>query len=571
MLDSTPVSPTPKSKLLLWILIFLLGAWIRSIDLDRPADGRVREAWRECDYAAVARNFHQEGMNILQPRIDWRGNGPGFAEMEFPLLPWLTAVSYRMFGVHPEAGRVIAWLFSLAALLIFFFLAARLLSPDAALIAGLAFALAPLPVRVSNALQPEGPMLFFYILAVWAFLRWLDRDSPGRFALAVFATAAVILVKLPAAHLGFLLLFLLVSQRGVKALAEARAWLFGFLALLPGVLWYGYAHSLWKTYGNSLGLSNETHWLGMDLLIHPQRLLSLLVSLFRLETLYVWMPLGALAAVWILLQKKRSTAVTVALFWLAAVGLYYILAIRTTGDEWSVYYHVVAAPAAALLLGAAAAAVYERWPQRQTVHRIFLRTAFPAAVLIAVRGPLRLDYPSFSLLIAAIAVFTAALTFTVLFSSRKKGEPLFSFNKLIVWALVPAVVSTLLFSAFRIGIDLHPTRFQGKYDCAVQFAPLISGDPLLLVSGGVSRDNTDRPVAYNAPYFFYWLDKKGFNIPKDRLSLESVQDFAARGAGFFILEKEAAGQAPGFLESLQSVYTLTAECGEAYLFDLRRK
>ncbi|MCJ7680640.1 MAG: glycosyltransferase family 39 protein, partial [Candidatus Aminicenantes bacterium] len=440
---------------------------------------------------------------------------------------------------------------------------------EAALIAGLAFALAPLPVRVSNALQPEGPMLFFYILAVWAFLRWLDRDSPGRFTLAVFATAAVILVKLPAAHIGFLLLFLLISRKGVKALREAQTWLFGCLSLIPGILWYVHAHTSWTRYGLSLGLSNETHWLGSDLLIHPRKLLTLLVSLVRLETLYVWMPLGILAAVWLLLRKKDSPAVTVSLFWLASIGLYYILAIRTLGDEWAVYYHVVTAPAAALLLGTAAAAVYERWTNRRAIHRAFLWTALPAAVLIAVRSPLNLAYPSNRLLIAAIAVFTAALTITILFSSRKKSEPLFSFKKLFVWALVPAVISTFLFSALRIGLDLHPTRFQGKYECALQFASLISGDPLLLVSGGVSRDDTDRPVAYNAPYFFYWLDKKGFNIPKDRLSLESVQDFAAKGAGFFILEKEAAGRAPGFLESLRAVYPQTAECGEAWLFDLR--
>jgi hypothetical protein len=68
---------------ILFLGLFFLGAWIRSLDVWRPVDGRVRESWRECDYAAVARNFYREGMNILYPRIDWRGDGPGYAEMEF--------------------------------------------------------------------------------------------------------------------------------------------------------------------------------------------------------------------------------------------------------------------------------------------------------------------------------------------------------------------------------------------------------------------------------------------------------------------------------------------------------
>jgi hypothetical protein len=36
-----------------------------------------------------------------------------------------------------------------------------------------------------------------------------------------------------------------------------------------------------------------------------------------------------------------------------------------------------------------------------------------------------------------------------------------------------------------------------------------------LASGGASVDDTGKPVAYNASYFFYWLDRKGFNIPRD--------------------------------------------------------
>jgi hypothetical protein len=66
---------------IIFFALFFLGAWIRSLDVWRPVDGRIRESWRECDYAAVARNFYREGMDILYPRIDWRGDGPGYAEM----------------------------------------------------------------------------------------------------------------------------------------------------------------------------------------------------------------------------------------------------------------------------------------------------------------------------------------------------------------------------------------------------------------------------------------------------------------------------------------------------------
>ncbi len=70
-----------------FLAVFLAAAGVRAIDLDRPADGTMRESWREADYAALARNFDREGMDILSPRIDWRGDGPGLAEMELPARP----------------------------------------------------------------------------------------------------------------------------------------------------------------------------------------------------------------------------------------------------------------------------------------------------------------------------------------------------------------------------------------------------------------------------------------------------------------------------------------------------
>jgi len=179
----------------LFLGLFFVGAWIRSLDVWRPVDGRVRESWRECDYAAVARNFYREGMNFLYPRIDWRGDGPGYAEMEFPVIPWTMAALYKIFGYHEVIGRVLIYAFSLLTLCIFFLLARRLLPPWGAFAASLFFVLSPLAVRVSNSLQPEGPMLFFYVATIYAFIRWLEADRWIRYGAALSATALAILIK----------------------------------------------------------------------------------------------------------------------------------------------------------------------------------------------------------------------------------------------------------------------------------------------------------------------------------------------------------------------------------------
>src|SRR5512140_3266676 len=112
----SPDGPAPRRVGALLLLIFLLGAGLRTIDLWRPVDGHIRESWRETDVSTVARNFDREGMNLLYPRIDWRGDGPGYLEMEFPLYPWTIAVCYRLFGYHEVTGRLISFGLSLATL-----------------------------------------------------------------------------------------------------------------------------------------------------------------------------------------------------------------------------------------------------------------------------------------------------------------------------------------------------------------------------------------------------------------------------------------------------------------------
>ena len=82
---------------LLLICLFILGAGIRAIKIERPVN---TPSWREADLSSIARNYYREGMNLFAPRIDWRGSGPGYTEIEFPLYPWSIAVLHKIFGYH---------------------------------------------------------------------------------------------------------------------------------------------------------------------------------------------------------------------------------------------------------------------------------------------------------------------------------------------------------------------------------------------------------------------------------------------------------------------------------------
>ena len=556
------MNENPRDRLkrmnILFLSLFFLGAWVRSLDVWRPADGRVRESWRECDYAAVARNFYREGMNILYPRIDWRGNGTGYAEMEFPIIPWTMAALYKIFGYQEVIGRILIYTFSLLTLLIFFSLARRLLPSWGAFAASLFFVFSPLAVRVSNSLQPEGPMLFFYIAAAYAFIRWLEADRWIWYGAALSATALAILVKASAAHIGIFFLLLLLADKGFRALRSAKVWAFGALALLPSLVWYLHAHHLWLDYGNSLGVSNEYHWLSWDLLKNPFDLLKFLLRLLKREALFVWMPLGWIAGLAVLWIRKKERAVKIVLFWLLALSLYYLIAIRTTADSWAAYYHVVTVPAAAVLLGVGATIIRDRLQKDWPLALSMGISVFISLAAIVARVLLGMTYDG--IIQTAVVLFVLlAIAAIPLFLTIKRLN-------LFWFVFVLCFLSVFPFQAAQVSRDLHPQSFQAKFACALSFKPLIPERALILASGSVSRDETGRPVAYNASYMFFWTDRKGFNIPSDRLSLDHVQDYIRRGAGYFVLEKDGLKTSPGFAEELRKNFTLLAECGEAFLF-----
>jgi hypothetical protein len=484
------------------VAIFLLGAALRAIDVWRPVDGRQNDIWRESDVSAVARNFYREGMNPLYPRIDWRGTGPGYAEMELPVLPWLMAATYQVIGVHEVIGRIIEYVFSLVALGSGLAMLAYLLPPVGAAAGGLFFAVSPLSIRVATSLQPEGLMLLCYVLAGYAFIRWLDSNAWRDFVLAVGATALAILAKEPAAHIGLFFLIMLIARRGFRAFADWRVLVFGLVSLAPSVWWYLHAKTLWLTYGNSLGVSNERHFTHADFFTSSRHVKDLV----RLELIYVWGWVGVLLAAIGVVRNIRNRAVQTGLAWLASVAVFYVLAEHTVAEQWAVYYHVVTVPGASILFGAGAAVVLPSW-----------RTGLPGAALAS---------------------------------------------------LVPLTYAGLIQRDFA---DARPHVALDLYACARIFAPHIPPHAVILASGGNCEDAEGEPIAYNASYMFYWVDRKGFNLCRGKgQTVDSVAAFAAKGAEYFIAEKRHLALNPGLEAALRARYPVLAECPIALLFDIRQ-
>jgi 4-amino-4-deoxy-L-arabinose transferase-like glycosyltransferase len=340
----------------LLLALVLAGAALRLADVARPLDHRLRAPWRQADSFQIARNFAREDPNPLHPRIDWRGDTPGLVEMEAPIVPWIGGMLFRVFGVHAEILRGLTCAAEILSLLLFAFLARRLLPPVGALLAVAAYVLNPLLIDLATALQPEPVMLLLALASVVCLELWLAGRGEVWLLLSGASLGGSILAKAPSACLGILLAYVVLRRWGLGALKRPAVWAAAALALVPPALWYVHAKRFYVLYGNSLGLSNEYPFLGADMIFPPRFLLGL----FKWETLGVVTPFG-----WLLMVASWSAPWRVLerpLVWYSSVVVLLIAGARTTADDWAFYYHGLAVAPACLLIGMGFVALSQAWP-----------------------------------------------------------------------------------------------------------------------------------------------------------------------------------------------------------------
>jgi hypothetical protein len=290
------------------------------------------------------------------------------------------------------------------------------------------------------------------------------------------------------------------------------------------------------------------------------------------------MPTGLILVLLAGLLGRNERVVRYSLYWLIAIGGYYLLAARTTSDAWAVYYHVVSIPAVALMIGAGVEAVRQLKYER----RLLLLLILASVALIGI-----LDFAGFMHLasfnarllvkLSMLCGITALLLLLLFLNRRSAGEEVevigsrhVWLNTLVIFFAGLSTAATFLYQAKEVREEFQARAEEGSYyACAQSFAPAIPAQVLILASGGPCSDPTGYPVAYNSSYMFYWLDRKGFNICVEQQSVAALRLLAERGARYFVAEKSALRQKQGFEEELRGAFPLVAECNEAYLFQLR--
>jgi 4-amino-4-deoxy-L-arabinose transferase-like glycosyltransferase len=317
------------------LLILFLALIFRLYHITFPVSGW--HSWRQADTAAIAKNFYENGFNILYPQIDWAGNTPGYVESEFHVYPFIVSLLYALFGQADFWGRFTAVIFSVFTVYGLYLLTRKFIDESTALWAALIYAVTPLNIYFGRAFMPEPAMLCCSVYAVYFFSEWISRKDTKNFILAALFTSFAILIKLPALYLGLPLLFLAYNKWGIRFLLNRKLWLMAVIVIIPPAAWYYHAHQLLLNGGASFGIWEA----GKDKYANWELVLSFkfyndvfFKSIAERHLTYA----GFIAFIYGLFIKRKTGEEKLFDWWLIAVIIYFIIAAK--GNQVHEYYQL---------------------------------------------------------------------------------------------------------------------------------------------------------------------------------------------------------------------------------------
>lgn len=241
-----------------WPVLLGLSFGLHAPFFQLPPSGA--HVWRQCNTLAVARNFYEEDMNILRPRVDRRGTTDGVTGMQFPAYEWLVAAGYHAVGFHETLPRALNWLISLAGIVAFYHLARHVSGGSAGVGAVAAWSLSWSPEVFTHSINALPDILA--LTASLAGLHWFgqwrrslsqgQRQRPGRLLLSWLAVTLAGLTKLQYLAVGFPMAVFVLRDgltRRYTAAQVGQLTAYALVAVAGPLAWYAYARALIRTSG----------------------------------------------------------------------------------------------------------------------------------------------------------------------------------------------------------------------------------------------------------------------------------------------------------------------------------
>ncbi len=333
--------------------------------------------WREVTNADIARQFYERSMNIFYPQVNWGGAASPYVGMEFPLLQWIVALLYQVFGEQTIIGRIVSIVFSLGTVCATYLCGAWLFGRPVGRAAAFLVAISPSSIFFGRFLISDTPMVTFSVLAMFAWMVYFDTSSRRWCVAASVLSALAFLVKIPALMICAPIVWLAWEARRWRAIYD-RGFMIGLsAAVVAGGLWYwhadlifhqtGLGEAIWHpsgTYPPPISYAagpfvTISHWSNMAQLRDPWFYDDMMTRAWILHLTPAGFVLGlfALLTTWRLPRRHVLDA------WLGVVLLFIV--VTAEGNRNHEFHQLPGIPPAALLFGLAAAPAFDgEWLRR---------------------------------------------------------------------------------------------------------------------------------------------------------------------------------------------------------------
>lgn len=229
-------------KKTLWITFFaliLIGSAIRFYDLtDLPLDfNPTRQLYSALKARGMYYSMMPENAALPQREIAIR-QWHAIQEIEPPVIEWMSAFLYRVFGEHLWFARALSSLFWVIGAIPLFLLSRRISGYTGAIIGAAFYLFVPFGIIASRSFQPDPLMVSLILFAVWAVYEWETRRSWNWAFLSGALIGAALFVKNVAVFpLFFAIIFLTFIGNPLARLKDRQYWSIAGIAVLPSALY----------------------------------------------------------------------------------------------------------------------------------------------------------------------------------------------------------------------------------------------------------------------------------------------------------------------------------------------
>lgn len=243
-----------RTTSLILLAILLVGFLVRFYGFDNPiADWH---SWRQSETASVSRNYAQDGINLLYPRMDnisnvqsGLDNPEGYFFVEFPLYNALQAGLFMLFGIFTieQWGRLVSIISSVAAGLFLYLIVSRHSNKTVGLFSAFFFMFLPFNIYYGRVILPDTMMTMAFLGAIYFFDSWAGSIKTKKyefrtiqwkyFFLALIFTIAALLLKPHAAFFLLPIIFIAFATFRWGAFKKWELYVFALLAVSPLLAW----------------------------------------------------------------------------------------------------------------------------------------------------------------------------------------------------------------------------------------------------------------------------------------------------------------------------------------------